>query len=333
MKTFIQFINEGVYDVLIPKSKEEIKKHLGNEGVVDQIKKVMKYGYNIFDMIPNLTREDIINDFYKYDNMIFLVEDIESLKDYNLISFFDIKEIAKNLSPIMKLSIYSEIDSDYYGSVKKFAKNYLDLSRDDVLKMFNELKPEDKIRLAYIYKKTYYNILTEDQWYDVFNSLDSKTKSDVILQYYKYGPFSDNLIMKILKNDNELIKILSKESSDDIGNLISQDKMIKEKKYPRGYMTYRILDFIDKSPNKEARRKDIIKFVFDLKYGDSIINFDPSKNSGYYSDFFTVNGYGNLKKTTDANNPHKNVRWSLSEDGKEKLKWYRKKFKDYKYES
>jgi len=124
--------------------------------------------------------------------------------------------------------------------------------------------------------------------------------------------------MKNIKNFDKFI-------SESITNLLTSkpnDEIIKK---PIGYMTYRILKFVSEHP-EGIRRKDLIKMIFDIKYEDTLITYDTSKHSRFYSSFFSNTNL--LNKTGKGNN----AKWYINANGLDKLKYYEKKFKDYDIE-
>lgn len=324
VKDFKSFINEGVTDVLTPKSEDQIsdawqqiakeknpfqravfvKRHNLPDKYLptkDDYRKYLKKSSNpIRELAINFnpdkykpTNEEYLEYFKKMD----LIDRIRYIKDNNgFRRFFPTSdEIIDYLSKIGKFKsrLY-----DVYRYIKIFKENRK-ISTDDIVNIFKNLPPSNKMYL-----------------YNQFNSPWSSTSiRDMISE----------IMNRLLNEDQELISYLG----DDLVEKLKRGEWPEEKKYPRGYLTFKMLDYVEKNPG--CTRSDIAKLFHDLKHGHTPFKYDPSMNRGYFRTFLTNTQY--LKDfdedITRGWIRKRGTRVTLSESGEKKLEELRKKF-DYR---
>ena len=120
--------------------------------------------------------------------------------------------------------------------------------------------------------------------------------------------------LAIIENDNETINKLK----DKVLFGMPYNKFIRGVsssgiEYVRGYMQYRIFDFLNKQ--KKVRRKDLINFIVKLKYGNS------KTFKSYYSDAFAKWAKNNLLNINQSG-------ISLTAHGRTLLRELKQKFED-----
>jgi len=110
MKTFKEFINESVKDLLKPKSEEEIKKQLKSLNVFDRIYKIQKY-----DLYGNI-----------YNNLLPTKEELEKelkkLGAFDQIRMIDKYDLDKSLMPSVK-----EMEKAYLKDLEEGNKEHTTL--------------------------------------------------------------------------------------------------------------------------------------------------------------------------------------------------------------
>jgi hypothetical protein len=269
------------------------------------------------DVFKPKTKEEIVDTIFTRDTNTFdkrAVEKIDqALTPEQFLDYFKQQKFKNMHSNLQK---YQVNDSDLFFYLIK----NISLTKDEKLlkKVFektdNNLLSKWLLRMPRHYSKLMVKNFGADTLVNLFlflpNGADIIKNIALRTDDQKLASYAQNLNTRKLHTKSKYTR------GYDIHAYQGQETAMK---FQKGYILFRILDFLDKNP-EGVRRKDLTKFVFELRYGKG--KGTKSKIAGYYS-----NTFKNYRDEYNYIFNDEEGRWYITNQGKEKLNQLRQKFK------